>query len=104
MIEMGHHVNCTEIMMDDPGIVVNESSSASPPFQNSLTTTHHRPARSGVMVHHKRKRSLARSGRIWSNVKAGRVCHHILGEVGAHCGIASCLVQWTATCAYVACP
>ena len=49
----GHHVKCTEVMMDDPEIVLDEPKSASTPFQNSFTTTHHRPARSRAMVHHK---------------------------------------------------
>ena len=44
----------------------------SSPFRNSFTTTHHRPDRSTAMVHHKCKRLLTRSGRIWSNLKAGR--------------------------------
>ena len=49
----GHYVKCTEIMRDDPEIILDEPGSASPPFQNLFTTTHHRPARSRAMVHHK---------------------------------------------------
>ena len=53
MIEMGgHHVKCTEIMMGDPEIVLNEPRSASPHFQNAFNTTHHRLTRARGMVHH----------------------------------------------------
>ena len=51
--DRGHHVKCTEIMLDNAEIVLDEPRSASTSFQNSFMPTHHCPARSRAMVHHK---------------------------------------------------
>ena len=46
----GHHVKCTQVINVDAENVVDEHRSASSPFQNLFTTTHHRPA---IEEHHR---------------------------------------------------